>query len=152
MFVVAFKGWPPLTPLMILWINLVTNGLPALALGVDPPDPNQMQERPRSSGMGLIGQRELYGIPFVGVVMGGLAVLLYVLAPDGSNSQMLLARNLAFSLLALSPLMHAFSCRSSISSIVSLRPLVSVALVVAIVISACIHLVAVLVPTLQPVF
>ena len=37
-------GLPPLTPLMILWINLVTNGLPALALGIDPPDPTQMME------------------------------------------------------------------------------------------------------------
>ena len=34
---------------MILWINLVTNGLPALALGVDPPDPTQMSEPPRTS-------------------------------------------------------------------------------------------------------
>ncbi|HRI72102.1 MAG TPA: HAD-IC family P-type ATPase, partial [Polyangium sp.] len=47
-FVVSFFGkWPPLTPLMILWINLVTNGLPALALGIDPPDPGLMRETPR---------------------------------------------------------------------------------------------------------
>src|SRR4029078_4726962 len=47
-FVVSFfKHWPPLTPLMILWINLVTNGLPALALGVDPPAPHLMKEPPR---------------------------------------------------------------------------------------------------------
>ncbi len=46
-------GLPPLAPLMILWINLVTNGLPALALGVDPPDPTQMHEPPRPRGEGL---------------------------------------------------------------------------------------------------
>ena len=151
-FFVAFKGWPPLTPLMILWINLVTNGLPALALGVDPPDPKQMQEPPRSSGTGLMGLREYYGIPFVGAVMGGMAVVLYVMASGGGTEQMLLARNCAFSLLALSPLMHAFSCRSSISSIVSLRPVISIPLVGAVIISTAIHLVAVLVPPLRPVF
>jgi len=44
--VALFKSWPPLTPLMILWINLVTNGLPALALGVDPPEEHLMREPP----------------------------------------------------------------------------------------------------------
>ena len=39
---------------MILWINLVTNGLPALALGVDPPDPTQMREPPRTRTSGLL--------------------------------------------------------------------------------------------------
>ena len=43
-----FTSLPPLTPLMILWINLVTNGLPALALGIDAPDPTQMREPPRA--------------------------------------------------------------------------------------------------------
>ncbi len=151
-FVLAFKGWPPLTPLMILWINLVTNGLPALALGIDPADPNQMKEAPRSSGSGLLGAREAYGIPFVGIVMGIMAVLLYVFTPDGTKEQMIIARNLAFSLLAISPLMHAFSCRSSIHSFLSQRPFISLPLIGAVLISASIHLVAVLVPALQPVF
>jgi Ca2+-transporting ATPase len=43
---------------MILWINLVTNGLPALALGVDPPDATQMREPPRATRAGLIGTRD----------------------------------------------------------------------------------------------
>jgi P-type Ca2+ transporter type 2C len=55
------SGLMPLTPLMILWINLVTNGLPALALGVDPPDPTQMRERPRARGAGLRVRGRVYG-------------------------------------------------------------------------------------------
>jgi Ca2+-transporting ATPase len=135
---------------MILWINLVTNGLPALALGVDPPDPNQMRESPRPQSAGLLGSREYGGIVMVGIIMGGMAVLLY--AQAGHASAVVFARNNAFTLLALSPLMHAFSCRSASGSVFSSKPFFSLALIASVVVSACIHLVAVLVPTLQPVF
>jgi hypothetical protein len=47
---------------MLLWINLISNGLPALALGMDPPDRELMKELPRRSGAGLVGGRELLGI------------------------------------------------------------------------------------------
>jgi P-type Ca2+ transporter type 2C len=62
------------------------------------------------------------------------------------------ARAIAFSLLALGPLMHAFNCRSATASIVVLRPLVPIALLGAVLASAGVHLVAVLVPALRPVF
>lgn len=148
-----FGGLKPLTPLMILWINLVTNGLPALALGVDPPDPTQMREPPRKRTGSLLGTRDWLGIAFVGVCMGGAAIVCYMLPlhpgdPDGVKK----ARAMAFSLLALSPLLHAFNCRSATSSIFTLRPVLPIALVGAILMSAAIHLVAVLVPSLQPVF
>ena len=61
-------------------------------------------------------------------------------------------RAIAFSLLALSPLFHAFNCRSATASIFSLRPVLPLALVGAVVVSAAIHLIAVLVPGLRPVF
>ncbi|MBI4956637.1 MAG: cation-translocating P-type ATPase [Myxococcales bacterium] len=151
-FVVSlFKSWPPLTPLMILWINLVTNGLPALALGMDPPDKMLMQEPPRRPDEGLIGMREYLGILYVGLVMGGAAVLLYALSPRDEAS-LEHTRALAFTLLALSPLVHAFSCRSQTRSIVSSRPLVSLPLLGAVVASAALHLIAILVPALRPVF
>jgi Ca2+-transporting ATPase len=61
-------------------------------------------------------------------------------------------RAIAFSLLALSPLFHAFNCRSATASFLALRPVLPVALVGAVVVSAAIHLIAVLVPELRPVF
>lgn len=152
-FVVSFvRHWPPLTPLMILWINLVTNGLPALALGVDPPDPHLMKERPRSTQEGLLGRRDYFGILYVGAVMGAAAIALYAIEAQDNPEALLRTRAMAFSLLALSPLVHAWSCRSPLQSVVSARPLVSLPLVVAVAVSAAIHLVAVLVPALRPVF
>lgn len=151
-FVVSFFGkWPPLTPLMILWINLVTNGLPALALGIDPPDAGLMREAPRSTTEGLLGRRDYLGILYVGGVMGAAALVLYGMGPQ-DEEHLLQSRALAFSVLALSPLFHAWSCRSPILSIFSMRPIVSIPLVIACAASAAIHLVAILVPALRPVF
>ncbi len=151
-FVVSFIGrWPPLTPLMILWINLVTNGLPALALGIDPPDRGLMLEPPRSPEDGLLSRRDFAAIGYVGVAMGAAAIVLYV-AAERAGGALEPARALAFSVLALSPLFHAWSCRSATASIGSLRPVVSVPLVVACSVSAMIHFVAVLIPSLRPIF
>jgi len=148
------KGLPPLTPLMILWINLVTNGLPALALGVDPPDPTQMQEPPRKNTSGLLGAREYLGILVVGVWMGGCAIACYLWHWQIADEEWRLhhARAIAFSLLALSPLFHAFNCRSPTASVFKLRPFVSRPLVLAFVLSGAIHLVAILIPSLRPIF
>ncbi|MGH7436781.1 MAG: cation-translocating P-type ATPase, partial [Polyangiaceae bacterium] len=148
-----FTDLKPLTPLMILWINLVTNGLPALALGVDPPDLAQMREPPRRRGEGLLGRREWLSMAFVGAWMGAAAVVCY-LAPLRPNDPFAIkhARAIAFSLLALSPLLHAFNCRSNTRSLFTQVPLLARPLVAAVTLSAGIHLVAVLVPGLRPVF
>jgi Ca2+-transporting ATPase len=150
-------GLPPLAPLMILWINLVTNGLPALALGVDPPDPTQMHEPPRPRGEGLLGTREYLGILVVGIWMGATALVCYFqpngLSPWGMDPfAAARGRSIAFSLLALSPLFHAFNCRSPSASVLVLRPRVPLVLLAAVGISAVIHLVSVLVPGLRPLF
>ncbi len=151
-FVVSLIGhWPPLTPLMILWINLVTNGLPALALGVDPPDAHLMSEAPRNPNDGLLTKRDFIGIAYTGGIMGAAAIALYATAPQAEDA-LLRTRAVAFSLLALSPLFHAWSCRSPSRSFLQSRPLVSPPLLAACAFSAAIHLVAVLVPALRPVF
>ncbi|WP_437275249.1 cation-translocating P-type ATPase [Sorangium sp. So ce375] len=151
-FVVSFFGkWPPLTPLMILWINLVTNGLPALALGIDPPDPQLMSEAPRPRDEGLLVKRDYLGILYVGAIMGLAAVALYATS-EQTEEALLRTRAVAFSLLALSPLFHAWSCRSPVISLFASKPLISLPLLVAVAASAAIHLIALLVPALRPVF
>jgi Ca2+-transporting ATPase len=149
----AMPSLPGLRPLMILWINLVTNGLPALALGIDPPDPTQMMEPPRKATSSLLGMREYLGIAVVGVLMGGLATACYYwpwTLPGVDKFEY--GRAVAFSLLALSPLFHALNCRSATASIFALRPILPVALLASMVVSGAIHLVAVLVPSLHDVF
>ncbi len=143
----------PLTPLMILWINLVTNGLPALALGIDAPDDSQMHEPPRRNDTGLLRPREYAGIILVGLFMGGCGIACYLWPWSvGESLKHDYGRAVAFSLLALSPLFHAFNCRSSRVSILGLKPIVFLPLVLAVAVSAGIHLLAVLVPGLRPVF
>ncbi len=152
-FLTSLSGrWLALTPLMILWINLVTNGLPALALGIDPVDPRVMQEVPRAPGAALIGVRDWLGIGFVGAVMAGGALAMYgwnlcdhATGPNGP-------RTLAFLVLAVAPLLHAWSCRSPSESIFAVRPRLSRPLAVACVLSLGVLLVAVLVPALRPTF
>lgn len=149
----VMPGMKELRPLMILWINLVTNGLPALALGVDPPDPTQMMEPPRKATSGLLGAREYLGIGCVGVLMGALALLCYVWpwnVPQADHPGY--ARAMAFSLLALSPLFHALNCRSATASIFRMRPFLPGTLLLAVIVSAAIHLVAIVVPSLREVF
>ena len=142
-----------LRPLMILWINLVTNGLPALALGIDPPDPTQMNEKPRMASSGLLSARDWLGILGVGVIMGAAALACYMWPWDVADGERpAFARAAAFTLLALSPLFHAFNCRSATNSMFQAKPLFPAALLIAIVVSALIHLVAVLVPSLRGVF
>ncbi|MDB4938063.1 MAG: Cation-transporting ATPase, family [Labilithrix sp.] len=149
----VMPNMPGLRPLMILWINLVTNGLPALALGIDPPDPTQMMEPPRKATTGLLGRREYLGIAVVGLLMGGLAVGCYYwpwTLPGVDRFEY--GRAIAFSLLALSPLFHALNCRSATASIFALHPIVPLALLLSMLVSGAIHLVAVLVPSLNDVF
>ncbi|MCB9593466.1 MAG: calcium-translocating P-type ATPase, SERCA-type [Sandaracinaceae bacterium] len=156
----SFFDWmPQLTPLQLLWVNLVTNGLPALALGVDPPDPSQMEEKPRDPGEGIVGGRDFVGMLLVGVVMGGAALgLMWLpeLAPGligGATRAETLdrCRAMAFTLLAVSPLFHAFNCRSRWRSAFS-RPFENRALWAAIGVSFAVHAVTILVPGLHEVF
>lgn len=143
-FIVSLYEWPLLTPLMILWINLVTNGLPALALGVDPTEPVLMSEPPRPARQPLLILRDYAGMLFVGAVMGLAGVAVYFIAPPAE------ARTMSFCVLALAPLVHAFSCRSPHASAFHARW--SPILVLAVVLSAAVHLLAVLPVALRPVF
>ncbi|MDO9017364.1 MAG: cation-translocating P-type ATPase [Deltaproteobacteria bacterium] len=146
---------PPLTALQILWINLVTNGLPALALGVDPPESGQMQEAPRAPEAPIMGRNDWIGIMVVGALMAAAAMVIYTLPIWAGSTPHEAERSklsMVFTLLALSPLAHAFNCRSRTASIFKLGVFSNPLLVVAVVVSGAIHVMALVVPGLQPVF
>jgi Ca2+-transporting ATPase len=142
----------PLTALMILWINLVTNGLPALALGVEPPDPAQMRAAPRQMVNRLFQRIDYLGIALAGVIMGLLALGIYFAprwTPLLSPQQ---ARTLAFALLGFAPLFHVWNCRSRDRSVLVQRPLFTLPLLGATLLSGLVHLASLAVPGLRPIF
>lgn len=100
-----------LTPIQILWINLVTDGLPSAALSVDPPEPGVMARPPRPAGQSLFAGGGVAWIVGYGLVIAAVSVGAALwgaargLGPDGS-------RTLAFLTLSLSQLLFAFACRS----------------------------------------
>jgi Ca2+-transporting ATPase len=122
----------PLLATQLLWINLVTDGAPALALGVDPADPAQMQRPPRASHEGVLPPRMWAGIVTVGAVMA--LGTLYVLDADlpggfveGAGS-LRHAQTMAFTTLMLFQLFNVFNSRSEEAS--ALRGLLDKPLVV----------------------
>ena len=81
MFFAALVGWPaPLTAIQILWINLVTDGLPALALGMEPPEPDIMRRPPRPPREPVITRRRGLLILFHGLLMAAVAAAAFALA------------------------------------------------------------------------
>ena len=114
-------GWiPPLLPIHILWVNLVTDVLPALALGVDPGDPEVLKDKPRSPKESLfahggfrfmIGNGLLIGLLTIGIYR--LGYYLYPVA-EGNNVH---AQTMAFAVLSLSQLFHSFNMRHQRHSI-----------------------------------
>jgi Ca2+-transporting ATPase len=144
------SDWPPLTPLMILWINLVTNGLPALALGIDRSAPEVMAAPPQRVSGRLFSGWDYAGMLYVGVVMAALSAVFRL---HGSVPRELLLhdRALAFSYLALAPLIHAYSCTSA-GSLARVPRLFLRPITIAVAISAAVQVVAIVVPPLRPVF
>ena len=114
----------PMLAAQLLWINLITDGPPALALGIDPKDPDAMQRRPRRSGSGILLTEDWIRLGCVGLLMmvGTLAVLdayypggLFTLFAQGSGpntADETLARTMAFTTLMMFQLFDAFNCRS----------------------------------------
>ncbi|MEK6608665.1 MAG: cation-translocating P-type ATPase [Myxococcota bacterium] len=151
-FLAGLLGWEqPLAPIQILWINLITNGLPALALGVEPPEPGLMRLPPRDPRAPLMGGREYVLMVLTGVVMSGATLWAFKSTLE-AGYPLDLARTCAFTILSLSPMFHAFNCRSSLISNFRLGWGTNRALILAVLIGLLLQLVAVYVPPLHPVF
>jgi P-type Ca2+ transporter type 2C len=123
-FPAMILGLPiPLLPIHLLWVNLVTDTFPALALGMDPGDPDAMKERPRGRNESLFAHGGAAFVVSNGVIKGGLTLSAFLagMAISG-GSDLGLARTMAFCVLSLCQLFHAFNSRHLWKSLRSIHP------------------------------
>ncbi len=151
MFLAALLGLPlPLLPIQILWVNLLTDGLPALALGFDPPAGDIMERPPRKKNESVFSRGLANKIVFRGLSMGLLTVVVFILGLRSGN--LALARTLAFTVLVLQQLFHVLECRSEIQSVFAVGILGNPYLLVAVAVSFGLQLLVMYHPFLQRVF
>ncbi len=113
MLFATLLGLPlPLLPIQILWMNLVTDGFPALALAVDPKAPDLMMRRPRRPEARLLERSRLVAIGLEGLMLSAVALGAFVYSLYGLHQDVEQARTVAFTVLVINQLVHAFNCRS----------------------------------------
>lgn len=111
MFTASIAGLPlPLLPLHLLWINLVTDGVPALALVMDPTEKDILKRPPRRPNEPMLGKREWVTIVTTGFLQATTTLAVFVWALRSRD--LVEARNLAFSTLVFGELFRAFAARS----------------------------------------
>jgi len=153
MFFAALVGWPvPLAAIQILWINLVTDGLPALALAMEPPDAAVMLRPPRPPREPVLTLRRGALILIQGTLIAAATAIGFWSVYRGRSEMLGHARTIAFCILAYSQLFFSFACRSERYTLPQLGLLTNPHLLAAIVISGFLQLSVVMVPAAQGVF
>ena len=148
----ALAGWPaPLLAIQILWINLVSDSLPALALAVEPPEDEVMSRPPRPPHESVITLAHGRTMLWHGVLMAAAAVAAFALTFRGTET-LPHARTIAFCTIAYAQLFYAFACRSPHRTLPQLGVLSNLRLLGAILIAGTMQLAVVALPVARPVF
>ena len=151
------SGLEPLLPIHILWINLVTDSLPALALAVDPAAKNIMNRKPLKNKKGIFTKGMVWRITYQGIMVGLLTLAAFIigLATPGVEDEHLkiqIGQTMAFCVLALSELVHVFNIRDNKNSIFKTKVFNNSKLLLAILASASLMFIVLLVPSLRNIF
>ena len=145
-----FNMGMPLLPIHILWINLVTDSLPALALSVDPPEKGIMNRNPRNTRKGFMTGGMVWRVIYQGMMIGCIPLVSYIMGMhDGGE---VLGRTMAFATLMFAQLVHVRNLHSNEKSSFLFNPLKNKALIGAISASAVIGLIVLLVPPVRDAF
>jgi P-type Ca2+ transporter type 2C len=151
MLLAALGGLPlPLLPLHLLWINVVTDGLPALALVVDPLEADVLERRPRHPDEPMLGREQWRFIVTTGLLQAATTLGLFVWALSARDLSE--ARNLAFSVLVFGELFRAFAARSTTRVFWEVGAFTNLRLLGVVVFSALIQLAIHYIPAAEVVF
>lgn len=153
MFLATLFALPlPLLPVQILWINLVTDGLPALALAVDPKDPDLMQRPPRSPSERFLTKERFWLLFAQGSFLALITLGAFVYCLYGMDLNLERARTLTFTVLVFVQLFHAFNSRSDCRSIFQIGFASNKPLLGAVALSIILQVTIVLLPPLHEIF
>ncbi|MBF2075612.1 MAG: cation-translocating P-type ATPase [Synechococcales cyanobacterium C42_A2020_086] len=145
----------PLTPLQILWMNLVTDGLPALALAVEPAEPNVMQRPPHNPKESIFARGLGFYMIRIGVVLAVITVTLmawsyqYAQTTEGHPDRW---KTMVFTTLCLAQMGHAMAIRSNSRPTLELNPLTNPFLLFAVGLTTLLQLMLIYVPPLRNFF
>jgi Ca2+-transporting ATPase len=150
MFFAALVGWPvPLSAIQILWINLVTDGLPALGLATDPVDPGVLARPPRDPRRGLLDRALVTRVVGTGCLTAAVALAAFAAHLDAGTEA---ARTAAFSVIVFDELLRSFAARSATRTVWEVGLLSNLRLLAIVVASFGLQLLILNVPALQAVF
>ncbi|MEN6619506.1 MAG: calcium-translocating P-type ATPase, PMCA-type [Rikenellaceae bacterium] len=151
LLVASVLNWgTPLLPIHILWVNLVTDSLPALALSVDPAEKDIMNRKPRNSKKGFMTNGMIWRTVYQGIMLGAIPLVAYKIGlRDGGES---LGQTMAFTSLVFAQLMHVRNLHSNKKSSFRINPLQNKPLIGAIFISAALMLMVLLVTPVREAF
>ncbi|MBS4207679.1 calcium-translocating P-type ATPase, SERCA-type [Bacillus sp. FJAT-50079] len=141
----------PLVPIQILWVNLVTDGLPAMALGLDQPEENVMKRKPRHPKESVFARNLGWKIVSRGFLIGLATLIAFIFIYHRNPNDLAYAQTIAFATLVLAQLIHVFDCRSEVS-IFSRNPFGNKYLVLAVISSIALLIAVIYIPVLQPIF
>ncbi|HZD59544.1 MAG TPA: cation-translocating P-type ATPase [Anaerolineae bacterium] len=165
MFIALIVGLQlPLLPIQILWINLITDGFPALALGVDVPAPGLMERPPRRAGEAILARSRLIRIVWQGFWLALATLLAFIVSlivsdvpllatrAQGGGALVAISQTVAFTTLVTIQLLHALNYRVATTTIFSKEVLRNKLLLIAIAGSFILQLAIIYIPFLQPIF
>ncbi|WP_294381583.1 calcium-translocating P-type ATPase, SERCA-type [uncultured Clostridium sp.] len=141
----------PLTPIQILFVNLATDGLPAIALGVDPPDKDIMRQSPREKDEGIFA-RGLWEKIIVRGSLIGVCTLLSFMSGRYYGMDLATCRTITMCTLVMSQLLHVFECRSERHSIFEINIFSNIYLLGAVLVSMTMICCILYIPFLSGIF
>jgi len=147
-----FGSSPPLTAIQLLWLNLLTDGAPALALGLEKGDPDIMEQPPRPVREPIINRLMRVGIGVQTVAITAVVLIAYYIGKAWDPANPMLAQTMAFVTLSASELVRAYTARSERASLFRLGVFSNKYMQYAVLLSIVLLLGAIYVPFLTPIF